>query len=209
MKAVQPNQITTLLLDPAYMPFGIATARAAFYSLLKGKGSGIDANGVPYKWDKYISRGMSVLPEQPIMRSGFNDSYADNVWVIPTLFVANENFFYKRKKLRNANEKKPVGLPLLREVYDFYNGICCFCHTKIKMNDASREHIHSKAFGGSNSEDNIALACKSCNSLAGSQMPKKDVNGNIIEGLMRIRPSHYTLPLNIKARSEWAPYLFG
>jgi len=212
MKVVNPEQITTLLLDPAYMPFGIATARAAFYSLLKGKGTGIDANGVPYKWDRYISRNISVLPDQPFMRSGFNASYKDNIWVIPTIFVANEDFFFKRKKLlkeRKENKDGQVALPPLREVYDYYDGKCCFCYTKIKLSEASREHIHSKAFGGKNHEDNIALACKSCNSRAGHAMPKLDIFGKPIEAKMKIRPVHYTLPPNVTPRHEWAEYLMG
>lgn len=184
------------------MPFGTASARAAFYSLLKDKGSGIDANGNPFKWDQYVSRNISVLPDQPVMRSGFNPAYADNVWPIPTVFVVNSRFFFKKRK---NNEK---GLPSLREVYDEYRGICAFCWSKIKFCDASREHIHSKAFGGSNGEENIALACKSCNSNAGSAMPKRDVHGNEIVGRVKIRPSHFVLNPNVTARPEWAPYLF-
>jgi hypothetical protein len=202
MKVVQPMEVTTLLLDPAYLPFGTATARGAFYALLGNKGSALDADGNPYKWEQYISKNMSVLADQPFMRSGFNASYADNIWIIPTIFVVNSKFFFKRKKTGNA-------LPPLREVYDFYNGRCCFCHEKIRLADASREHVHSRALGGTNNEDNIALSCKPCNSRAGHAMPKLDVNGNVVEAKMRVKPAHYTLPPNIKARPEWAPYLFG
>lgn len=211
MKVVDPYEVTTLLLDPAYMPFGVATARAAFYSLLKAKGAGLDANGVPYKWDRYISRKISVIPEQPFLRSGSNSAYVDNIWVIPTVFVANEDFFFKRKRLRkerSENNDGNVALPPLKEVYDYYKGTCCFCFRKIKLSEASREHIHSKAFGGKNHDDNIALACKPCNSRAGHAMPKMDVHGNPVEAKMKIRPAHYVLPPNVKARPEWAPYLF-
>lgn len=209
MKVVKPNEITTLLLDPSYLPFGVATARAAFYSLLKGKGSGLDANGVPYRWDKYVTRNIAVAQGQPVMRSGFNTAYLDNVWAIPTVFIANQDFFFKRKKLRKIeDESRPAALPSLREVYDYYNGVCCFCFEKVPYNKASREHVHSKAFGGGNHEDNIALACMSCNSRAGHQMPKLDIYGREIEAKMKIKPAHYVLPTSVQSRPEWAPYLF-
>jgi len=202
VKIVQPTEVTTLLLHSSYMPFGIATAKGAFYAILGNKGVGIDADGNPYKWEQYINKNISIFPDQPVMRSGFNASYQDNVWIIPTIIVVNSKFFFKRKKVQYNS------LPPLKEVFDFYQGYCCFCHTKIKFHDASREHIHSKAFGGNNNEDNIALSCKSCNSRAGHAMPKLDINGEEVVAKMRIRPTHYTLPPTIKARNEWAPYLF-
>jgi 5-methylcytosine-specific restriction endonuclease McrA len=202
MKIVQPNEVTTLLLDPAYMPFGVATARGAFYAILGGKGSGIDADGTPYKWDQYVSRNISVLPDQPVMRSGFNPAYSSNVWVIPTVVVVNSKFFFKRRRETNS-------LPSLKEVYDFYKGVCCFCHSKVKFSESSREHVHSRALGGSNHSDNIALSCKRCNSLAGHAMPKLDIHGNEVQAKMRIRPAHYLLPSSIEPRKEWAPFLFA
>lgn len=202
MKIVQPNDVTTLLLDPTYMPFATATARAAFYIILRSSGSGIDADGNPYKWDQYIEKNISILPDQPIMRSGFNSVYNDNVWIIPTVITVNSKFFFRRKKAPSNS------LPPLKEVYDFYKGMCCFCHTKIRITDASREHIHSKSLGGSNHEDNIALSCRECNCRAGNVMPKLDINGEEVVAKMRVRPSHYILPDTIQPREEWNPYLF-
>lgn len=206
MIACKSDEVTTLLLDPAYMPFGVATARAAFYSLLKNKGTGISADGSPYDWNRYISNTLNFLPDQPTLRGGFNASYASNEWRIPTIFVVNKSFFY------NRNRKKPKceaeALPSVKEVWDYYDGKCCFCHTHVKMKDATREHVHSRAFGGGDEPDNIALAHSWCNSNAGSAMPKIDVFGNIIEAKLRITASHYSIPENLDMRPEWKPYLF-
>lgn len=202
MKIVQPTEVTTLLLDPTYMPFGTATAKGAFYAILGNRASGIDADGNPYKWDQYITKNISIFSDQPVMRSGFNSNYQNNIWVIPTIITVNSRFFFKRKRTQYNS------LPALKDVYEFYQGYCCFCHTKIKFSDASREHIHSKFLGGNNNEDNIALSCKTCNCRAGHNMPKLDINGEEVVAKMRIRPSHYSLPPNIQARKEWAPYLF-
>jgi uncharacterized phage-associated protein len=204
MQIVQPNEVTTLLLDPAYMPFGTATARGAFYAILGGKGSGIDANGSPYKWDQYVSKNISIWQNQPVMRSGFNAAYSSNIWVIPTIVVVNSKFFFKRKKKEDSNV-----LPSLREVYDFYKGICSFCHSRVSFSEASREHISPQCVYKNNHYTNITLACRSCNSRAGHQMPKLDIHGNEIHGKMRVKPSHFQLPSSVKAREEWAPYLFN
>ncbi len=205
MKVVRPNEITTLFLAPTYLPFRVGTARAAFYNLLKGKGQGIDANHNPFNWDRYISGNISVHPDQPVMRSGYNPSYKDNVWAIPTVFVVNESFF-KGMKYRCKKVDKG-GLPPLKDVYDFYHGVCCFCHQKIKFSEASREHIHSRSLGGSNNEDNIALACKDCNSRAGNSMPKLDIHNKPIVAKLKIRPNYFKLDEKIAPRAEWAKYI--
>jgi hypothetical protein len=203
MNVVEPNQITTLLLDPSYMPFGVATARAAFYSLLKHKGVGITPSGQTFNWDQYIDGNYVVPEDNPVMRSGFNAAYSSNTWNIPTIFLVNDKFFFKRKKKMEC-----TSLPSVREVWEYYDGICCFCHEKVKFKDASREHIHSVALGGSDHEDNIALAHTWCNAKAGHAMPKKDIFGNEIEAEIKIKPAHFMLSRSVRRRPEWQPYLF-
>ena len=204
---VKPQERTTLFLTPAYMPFQVGTARAAFYNLLKGKGSGIDANGNPFKWDQYISNNISVFPDQPVMRSGFNAAYSSNVWSIPTVFVVNSSFFYKRKKPVVTKVQK--GLAPLKEVYDFYRGVCCFCYEKISFSEASREHIFPVSHHRCDDDSNIALACRDCNSRAGSVVPKLDIHGNEIQAKFKPKPAHFTLPNGLEARKEWLVYLMG
>ncbi len=204
MKIVQPYTPTTLLLDVAYMPFGVATAKGAFYGVLKGTGKGLDAYGAPYDWDRMVKKNITVLPDQPCMRSAPSVlTGEDTVWPIPTVFVANHRFFFKPRKNKEDN------LPSVREVFEFYKGVCCFCGEKIKhIKDASREHVHSRALGGENGVKNIALAHKLCNSLAGHAMPKLDKDGNEIVPKMRMFASHFILPAGMEIRDEWRQYLF-
>ena len=202
MKVVNPQTPTTLLLDMTYMPFGVATAKGAFYGILKGRGKGLDAYGVPFDWNQLLSRNISLMPDQPCMRSAPKDGN-DVVWPIPTVFVANHRFFFKPSKNKEDN------LPPFAEVFHFYDGICCFCGEKIKsIKDASREHVHSRALGGADGIRNIVLAHKICNSLAGHEMPKLDHNGQEIIPKMKVYPSHFVLPRNIEMRDEWKPFLF-
>jgi hypothetical protein len=201
---VQPNQLTTLLLDQTYMPFGLATAKGAFRAVLRGAGKGLDANNVPFDWQKLSKRNLAIFPDQPCMRSSPQNG-EEVAWPIPTVVITNSRFFYHSKK----KNKDADYLPSVREVFDFYDGFCCFCGEKIKhIKDASREHVHSKALGGSNGIRNIVLAHKLCNSLAGHEMPKLDINGNEIVPKMKVYPSHFILPSTVKVRSEWKTFLF-
>jgi hypothetical protein len=53
-------------------------------------------------------------------------------------------------------------------VYHTYGGICWICHTKVKRNQASRDHIIPKSHGGPNHWANYALAHRSCNEKRGN-----------------------------------------
>ena len=57
-------------------------------------------------------------------------------------------------------------------------GECCYCGCEMTLplhgkppyapNVATREHLRRKVDGGDNAPDNLAIACKSCNSRRGS-----------------------------------------
>lgn len=51
-------------------------------------------------------------------------------------------------------------------------GICFFCKQQLAVADASVEHLHAKANGGSNGEDNCVACCKALNSLLGRKSLK-------------------------------------
>lgn len=202
MEVVKPQDKTTLLLDMNHMPFGVSTARACFYHILKGKGKGVDANGYYFDWNDMLDNRIAVFADQPCLRS------AHKVWPIATVFVANHRFFYKEKKKRKIDHNED-GLPPLRDVYDFYEGICCFCYEKIKhIRDASRDHVTPVSKSGGGGYKNIVLMHKYCNSNLGNQHPKKDAFGHEIEPKMKIYPSHFMLPKDMSVREEWKAALF-
>ena len=195
MKFVQPNTQTTLLLDTAYMPFSVATARAAFYHMLKGVGSGIDSSGYHYSFRDGLPN-VTMFKDQPIMRS------AKDIWPIPTIFVINRKFTPKNMRLDKD------GLPSIKYVWEFYKGICQCCLKPVSLREASRDHVHPKSKGGWNDLSNIVLMHKRCNNRHADQFPKFNANGDIIEPDFRMKPAHYVLPANITMRDEWKPYLF-
>lgn len=201
MKIVSPDTPTTLLLDQAYLPFGLATARGAFYVLLKNRGRGLDAHGAPFDWEQMVNGNLSLMADQPVMRSAPKDG-KDTVWPIATTIACNHRFFFKSRR------KSGDGLPPLRDVAEYFGWICCFCGQKVKsLADGSREHVHSRVHGGPDHHTNIAFAHRSCNSLAGHAMPKLDKDGNEIVGGMKVFASGFVLPRNVDMRSEWRPIL--
>lgn len=64
------------------------------------------------------------------------------------------------------NEVSYYSKPIARIHADF-NGICALCGEYVEIEDASRDHIIPRAFGGGNGRDNIQLAHKQCNNLKG------------------------------------------
>ena len=50
------------------------------------------------------------------------------------------------------------------KVYAKTNGKCAYCGVELKENEISIDHIQPKSKGGTNTEDNLFLCCKSCNS---------------------------------------------
>lgn len=198
MNVVKPSDRVTLLLDQTYMPCGVITAKAAVYHCIKNHGRFLDANMVPHEPASLHKGNITWRPDQPAMRS------AHQVWPIPTIFVAGWRFYYRsRKKLGDDN------LPPLRDVYEFYRHVCCFCGEKIRhIRDASREHLIPKSRQGPDGYSNVVLAHRSCNSLAGNSVPKLDSEGNEITAKMRVYPSHFVLPHDVDMRGEWKDLLF-
>lgn len=77
----------------------------------------------------------------------------------------------RRARKRNATGKHT--LKELRQQYDRQKGRCYYCHEKLDKDRSSwvAEHIVPLSRGGSNSIDNIVVACRTCNLKKGSKMP--------------------------------------
>lgn len=204
MKIVKPNEQTTLLLDQTYMPFGIGTAKAVLYHMMKHHGKGLDASHVPFDYDDAAKRPVSLFEAQPVMRSAPNHiTGEETVWIIPSVFVTNWRFYYKGRKQWTEDN-----LPPLKDVFDFYNGICQKCLRPVKFKDASRDHWKPKALGGGGGFINITLMHKDCNSNLGHVFPKFNDQGEEIVPKMKMYPNHFVLPSNVEMRKEWKQFLF-
>lgn len=193
MKIVQPEDRICLMLDVAYMPFAVATARAAFYHMLKSHGHGINPDGHMITMDRILNKTVAIDANQPVMRS------ANDVWPIPTVFVTNHSFYFKKKK-----SKESVSLS---DLYKHYKGVCQICLKKKPITDFSKEHIFPRSLGGDHSAMNLTLTCKRCNSVKGSQYPYRNANGELLKPA-KIFVTGFFIPEDKLVREEWKPYLF-
>ena len=65
----------------------------------------------------------------------------------------------------------------LKQLHKRDKGICHICGNYVKLSDATREHKVPKAFGGTNSNTNIALAHKWCNKQKGDKIFRAEQHG--------------------------------
>lgn len=186
MNAVSANTKTTLLLNNAWMPITVITARAGFCHLWKKRISALDKNGnVFHSLDSWNQMG-EYYEDQPFMRS------AHGVWPIPTVIVVTSKFFRKPKR-------KKLSLYELAKVCDF---TCQYCFSKFPIKDLTLDHVMPKSKGGSNDHENLVLACRDCNLLKGATTPFFDKNGQIPQA-----PAIPNFMFNCTVREEWKPFL--
>lgn len=201
MVIVTPYTRTTLALDSTWTPFGLFTARATMFHVVKNHGRFLDANLVPHEPSTLHSAHHVWAEDQPVMRS------AHLAWPVPVVMVCGHRLWYKGLK-RGAD-----GLPPLRDLYTFYRKTCQFCLRPIKLSEASRDHVFPRSRSrevGDRPDDsfgNLVLSCKACNSQAGSAHPKYNVLGEEIVAKPRPPRLHFQIPEDVPLRKEWIELL--
>lgn len=187
MNAVTANTKTTLLLNNAWQPITVVTARAAFSHLHKKRITALDKNSnVFHSLDSWNSQG-EYYEDQPFMRS------VNAAWPIPTVIVVTSKFFRKPKK-------RKLTLFDLAKLCDY---TCQYCFEKFPLRQLSIDHVHPKSKGGEDLHDNRVLSCIKCNREKGSAIPWLNKEGKIPNP-----PSIPALMLNAeKIRPEWNYFL--
>jgi hypothetical protein len=64
---------------------------------------------------------------------------------------------------------------LLDRLLFLQGGLCFFCRQQLPKSEASVEHLHAVASGGSNHDDNCVACCKSVNRALGSMSLKAKI----------------------------------
>ena len=77
----------------------------------------------------------------------------------------------KKKVSTTKDKRKKSYKALKRKMYDKDNK-CCWCHIEMTYQEATIEHEIPLDKGGSNREDNLALAHEQCNSEHGNNLPR-------------------------------------
>jgi hypothetical protein len=187
MNSVTANTKTTLLLNNAWQPITVVTARAAFSHLHKKRIAALDKNAsIFHSLDSWNSQA-EYHDDQPFLRS----SHA--AWPIPTVIVVSSKFFRKPKK-------KKLTLFDLAKICDH---TCQYCFEKFPLKQLSIDHVQPRSKGGEDIHDNRVLACLNCNRQKSNFIPFFDKEGKIPRP-----PQIPALMLNAeKIRPEWNYYL--
>ena len=189
MNFVNPNEKTTLLLNNAWQPITVITARAAFMHTLKGRATCLDKNMNYYhsldSWQEYSD----IHDDQPALRSANKD------WKIPTLVIVTSKFFRRPKKKKLS----------LYELAKYHKNVCQYCMGKFKTKELTIDHVVPRSKGGQDTQENRVLCCRPCNQEKGNLYPWFKKNENM--------PSGPVVPSFIfegrEVRDEWKPYLKG
>jgi hypothetical protein len=213
MKIVDPDDITTLVINKHYFGVAFCTARAALRHLMTGRFNGEDATGNMYTWDgvgrnivteagvnhlNWGARNLAYYDDQPALRSSAGTSGGTVEWAIPTIVLCTSYFGYKVR----SNEKVS-----LRKLYRHYKGICQLCLKHGSISDMTIDHVLPRALGGSNHDFNLVLAHRDCNCKKGAHHPYLNAAGQEVKAVSMLR-SGVMLPANLDVRVEWKPYLF-
>lgn len=189
MNAVTANTKTTLLLNNAWQPITVVTARAAFSHLHKRRISALDKDSnVFHSLDTWNSLA-TYYDDQPFLRS------AHAGWPIPTVIVVNSKFFRKPKK-------KKLTLFDLAKLCEY---TCQYCFEKFPLKQLSIDHVQPRSKNGSDEHSNRILSCISCNRLKSDNFPWFDKNGDTPRP-----PQIPTLMLSASViRPEWLSFIKG
>ncbi len=192
MNFVSPNERTTLLLNNAWQPITLITARAAFMHIFKGRVTCLDKNSEAFfnleSWNKYGQ----YYDDQPMMRSAGNYNNP-NIWPIPTIVIVTNYFFRKPKK-------KKLSLFELAKIHKYQ---CQYCFRKFSLKDLTIDHVIPKSKGGTDDHTNRVLCCFQCNQEKRDLYPWFKENDK-----MPNAPKIPSFILDHKnVREEWRPYL--
>lgn len=187
MNSVKAHAKTTLLLNNAWQPITVVTARASFSHLLKKRVTALDKNMVPYHSLASWNELAEYHDDQPFLPS------PNAIWPIPTVIIVTSKFFRRPKKAK-------LSLYELAKICEFK---CQYCFEKFALKDLSIDHVQPKSKGGEDIHDNRVLSCVDCNRKKGSLTPFFDKNGKIPRP-----PSIPQFLLDVpEIRPEWMPLL--
>lgn len=189
MKIVEPEQITTLLLNNAWNPVGLLCARDAFVCFYNNKLSGLDKDYNLFKTSAAWYEGQpNLFDDQPVMRSVSQD------WTIPTVLQTDRKFVYHPRK------RKKMTLKQMCEIVDF---TCQICHKKHPYKDLTREHIIPKCLKGANNITNLTITCRKCNHKKGATTPYFDKLGQELNPIKIPKTFGGVIGAGDNDREEW------
>lgn len=192
MNVVDPNQRTTLILNNAWMPILVITARMAMKHIITERVKALDADANQFENFEDWVGSARYYKDQPCLRS------AKDVWAVPTIAITGTNFF-----------RKPTNKPLsLKDLVKRYNYTCQITGRRFKKSwrkHFTREHVIPVSKGGPNEIWNLLPTCKEANAKKGDQYPYFDMDGVNLEE--KIKPIFNAIYVSKNEyREEWVNF---
>lgn len=217
MNIVDLKDKTTLLLNSAWMPINVMTAKAVFRKLITGGLRPIDkfthcheavVNHLPHEHPFFQGRHLLDVErelnenqlgiyyrDQPCLRS------AHDFWPLPTIAIVTSKFFRGKRKAPRRGKLS------LRALASEYGNVCQICGEKFPLSMLSVEHIFPRSKGGTNDDFNLLLTCKCCNAQKSDQYPYYDKEGVPLDEKIK-RIDHFFLRIPKKElRKEWKDFM--
>lgn len=224
MDTVSPDSLTTLILNAAFIPINLATARAAFNHTITGRAKPIDRFGNPHGFPEdesghiiddvrqhYWFLNKDVLLGKQITKNT-NESYKEDdgiyfenqpimhsghdVWPIPTIMVATTKYFIG----------KPSQSISISKLAKRYKNQCQICGKRFSIRELTIDHVYPRSKHGPNDVGNVLPVCQPCNLKKADIFPYFDSNGVRLE--KKIKPTPRFLEVDEKTfRKEWETFI--
>lgn len=142
-----------LELNNAWMPYAVTTSRNAFKLMVKGSAVAIAqdelGNYLTYTFDEWVEFKC-------------DDDNFDSTMNTVRLEIPVPQVIISKKCSRIP--KIPVPLTL-ENIWKRDGGRCGYCLTKLKLGEATRDHIYPQSLGGMGDWTNLVTSCKACNNF--------------------------------------------
>lgn len=198
MTPVNPTLKTTLVLTAAFQPCGFFSARSTIRNLIVGGVKAYDQHGNIHDWKSWIAndRSVSIDETHPALRT------VDNIWAVPTIVIIPG--YFGRFKKDGKTRKRSINL---KQLYGVYDGKCQYCLKQIPYSAATRDHCYPRSKGGDNSDSNIVLSCKKCNSKKSNKFPYYNIHGVTVQPKILNDVEFAALSCKVEMRDEWKTFL--
>jgi hypothetical protein len=196
MNIVKANQLTTLVVNRAYMPSYkcMITAREAMENFSGRDFVALDSYGNTMDFEEWNAAGVDHYYEnQPYITT--KSRGVTHYYPVPTILKCDTNhkFFMKFT---------PVSL---KAQYEIHNGICACCGEKKDISEMTIEHIYPKSLGGPRKDFNVTLTCQPCNNTKADIYPYYNHEGKEMKPKFRLTP--YVKKQFL--RDEWRMFLIA
>ena len=125
--------------------------------------------------EKIRLANLKYYAENPLVKKTYRQENADSIKAYMQNWRKNNpDSCHKHSSARRLSILKSKGVlskDLFKKLYAAQKGKCACCRADLSALTPHMDHINPLSVGGSNTDDNIQLLCKSCNLSKGAKHP--------------------------------------